>query len=387
MVIKYLYSEGLMANIYGYLRINKNVSFSKEILNEIDIAIFTILSYVDWLGIVCGKGAQIKITVKDACAKYLSIKNAETVNNSSDTYKVDKMIKMLLDNKRFGEVTMCLFEQNTDYEAGRQFAAITFCISDNEPVNIVAFRGTDDTVIGWKENFDLCYMKYIPSQKSSAKYLKKALKKLPGKFIVCGHSKGGNLAVFAMTKVMFWNVERINKIYNFDGPGFEFSITNKKMFKRSEKKVVNYIPQESIIGMMLKPIGIRHVVQSKGRGFKQHDIFSWKIDKNEFLRGELTDLSKLTDFILSDWLDDISIEDRENFVTSIFDLLGAKDGKTFEKEPFSNMKLIIDLMQKYSKMDDETKELINKIMSNLREHTEARIKSNIKSKMTFSTEQ
>ncbi len=368
-----------MATFNDYLRARGGLNFTQSPLNEVDTALLTMLAYLDWEGIVPSKNAALSVSLIEAAKAYF-VKISKSKNRNVFTFStpgIEKILKQLIKYDRYSSVNMCLFEQDTDFNIGRQFAAITYMVKDKAADNIVAFRGTDSTLIGWREDFALAYMKSIPAQQSASKYLNYALIKLPGRFIVSGHSKGGNLAVYASARAGRLTRKKITEIYNFDGPGFEFSFTERKMFKCCEEKVINYIPQESIVGMILEPIGKRKIVQSRGRGFYQHDALLWKIDKTNFSYGELTDVSKIIDYILSEWLGEMNINEREAFVTSLFDLLGAKEGEAFTNAPIYNLKLIIRIMQKYSKYDAEKKAVITSILGNLRTSAAVTIKSSI----------
>lgn len=368
-----------MATFTTYLRDQGQLNFTQSPLNEVDIALLTMLAYLDWDGIVPSGNPAATIGLIEAAEIYF-VKISKLKNRNVYTFStpnIEKALKQVIKCKRYENVEMCMFEQDTDFNVGRQFAAITFIVKDYAAENLIAFRGTDSTLIGWKEDFELAYMKSIPAQHYASKYLNFVLSKLPGRFIVSGHSKGGNLAVYASAKTGMLLRKKVTNVYNFDGPGFEFSFNDRKIFKCCEDKVINYIPQESIIGMILEPIGKRKIVQSAGRGFYQHDATLWKIDKTSFLYGELTDISKITDYILSEWIGDMSISEREEFVTSLFDLLGAKDGEAFTNAPIYNIKLIIKIMKKYSKYDAEKKAVISQIFGNLRSSAAVTIKSAI----------
>ena len=368
-----------MATISDYLREHGELDFNQSPLNDVDIVLLTMFAYLDWEGIVPKKNPALSVNIIEAAKAYFAKVSNDKIRKvfAFSTPGIEKILKKIIKQSRYSSVKMCLFEQDTDFNIGRQFAAITYIINDETANTLVAFRGTDSTLIGWQEDFELAYMKSIPAQQYASRYLNYVLSKLPGRFIVSGHSKGGNLAVYASAKAKRFKRKKIVKIYNFDGPGFEFSHIERKFFKCCEEKVINYIPQESIIGMILDPVGKRKIVQSGGRGFYQHDALYWKIDNTSFLNGELSEISKVIDYILSEWLREMSIKEREEFVTSLFDLLGAKEGEAFTNAPIYNLKLIIKIMQKYSKYDDGKKALINEILGNLKTSAAVTIKSAI----------
>jgi hypothetical protein len=246
---------------------------------------------------------------------------------------------------------------------------------------MIAFRGTDNSLIGWKEDFDLAYMAEIPAQESAYKYLERTTGIFSRKFIVCGHSKGGNLAVFAGTHLNSISQNWLVKIINFDGPGFDFSTANRASFSRFENKVINYVPEESMVGMLLEMVGKRMVVSSSARFMIQHDAFNWEVERSGFVSGTLSSSAILLDRTLKTWLKSISLPEREMFLAAFFDLLGASEGKVIKFDPQENVKEIRNILIKYSKMDKQTKELLTHVFESLRAETTKALSVTIKEKL------
>jgi len=247
-----------------------------------------------------------------------------------------------------------------DFVIGQQFGAVTFTLSGKELEEVIAFRGTNNSLIGWKEDFELAYMEKIPAQDSATRYLNNIINIFSGKVIVCGHSKGGNLAVYAGSHINKPLRNKLSKIINFDGPGFDFSIIPQSAFSYCENKVVNYIPEESIVGMLLEPVGKRVVLSSLARGLNQHNALNWKVKQTRFIIGNLSKTTQLLEHTLRTWLADLSVEKRELFIEALFDILGASEGKTID--PKENLKDARKILLKYSKLDNESRRLLNEVI-------------------------
>jgi hypothetical protein len=144
-----------MATYNDYLRTHGGLSFAQSPLNEVDIALFTMFAYLDWAGVVPDKNSVLTIGLKEAAEAYIAkiskIKNRNVFTFS--TPGIEKVLKQLIKYDRYAQIKMCLFEQDTDFNIGRQFAAVTYIIKDSAADNLVAFRGTDSTLIGWEGRF------------------------------------------------------------------------------------------------------------------------------------------------------------------------------------------------------------------------------------------
>ena len=250
-----------MGTIMEYLYWRGDLVFSQDPLNDIDTLIFSMLSYLPYKDIVPGVEAKNGISLKDASAQYFSKapKNTPkttginpTASPSLDSGLLD-LLRKTADSARFENVQLSGYEENTDFVVGRQFGAVTFTIPDAKREKVIAFRGTDNSLIGWKEDFEMAYMEQIPAQESACEYLERVIGLFSSKVTVCGHSKGGNLAVYAGSRLSAARSAKITRVINFDGPGFDFSIVPQESFSRLRDKVINYVPEESIVGMLLEP--------------------------------------------------------------------------------------------------------------------------------------
>jgi hypothetical protein len=258
---------------------------------------------------------------------------------------------------------------------------LTFTLHNPEHNKVVAFRGTDNSLVGWKEDFKLSYMEQIPGQESACNYLERTIGILSSQFIVCGHSKGGNLAVYAGSHLNAARQSRLTKILNFDGPGFDFSIVHRDPFSRCEHKVFSYVPEESMVGMLLEPVGKRTVVASSGRLINQHNALNWEVERTKFVHGKLSRTAKLMEQTLKTWLTDISISEREMFLEALFDMLGASEGAAIKFDPQENLKEIKNILVKYTKLDMKTKVFLAQVFESLSAETRKTLSATLKEKL------
>jgi hypothetical protein len=373
-----------MGKILDYIKWRGDLGFSKDPFNDIDALILSLLSYLPLKDIVPEIGIHGEISLKETASQFLmkfptdKTKPINSTASSAFDSEVAELLYTAADCSRFADVRLSKFDENTDFVVGRQFAAVTYTFQNAEFGKMVAFRGTDNSLIGWKEDFDLAYMAEIPAQESAYTYLERTIGYFSCKYIVCGHSKGGNLAVYAGTHLKPARQRKLVKIINFDGPGFDFSVTGRAPFSRFENKVINYIPEESLVGMLLETVGEKKVILSSARFMIQHDAFNWEMERSNFLPGNLSSSAILLDRTLKTWLKEISLSDREQFLAAFFDLLGASEGKVISYDPQDNMKEIKNILVKYSKLNKQTKDLLTHVFESLRAETTKTLSMTIK---------
>jgi hypothetical protein len=251
-----------------------------------------------------------------------------------------------------------------DSEKDTQFSAVTFII--NNDLSVVAFRGTDSTFTGWREN---CHMLYddkpVGSQALSVPYIEKVARRVRGKIYLTGHSKGGNLAIYAGTMCNDKARTAIKKIYSFDGPGFSEGFINSPIYKKTERKIEKYVPQESLVGMMLNNSKKFYVVQCDGVGINQHSPFMWFVEDNDFVViDKITTKSVIFDGTFNEWIQKFEPEQRELFIETVFNIIektNEQNAITF-KQWGENLKDNTDiLLDAISELDFETKAFLLKV--------------------------
>ena len=225
---------------------------------------------------------------------------------------------------RFRDVRVMGYTEQFDAVSEKQFSAVTFQI--NPQLFYIAFRGTDSTLIGWKEDFNMTFQSPIPSQKEAVRYIEKAALHCSGKLLTGGHSKGGNLAVYAAAMCQENVKSRIERVFSHDGPGFLEATLQTSEFLQLGTRVEKTLPQSSVVGMLLEHQANFQIVKSNRSGILQHDQFSWIVEDNDFIYIEkLSKDAKYADRTLTDWLKTISEDDRERFVDSLYSILNANN--------------------------------------------------------------
>ncbi len=311
-----------MTNLFSYLNDWGNRSFRELPWGEVDALIAAKISYFPWNGIVPEDFSRT-ISLGQAAGELLENKlTAAQMEDSRD----HKLLSALMKSRRFSPLPLCGFVSRTDDGMQKQFAAL--CLRAGKKV-VLNFRGTDDTLVGWKENFNMSFSAGVPSQMEAARYVNTAAEQLRGELAPCGHSKGGNLAVYSGAFCAPAHQERIKEIWNFDGPGFIKKVTEKQGYKAVSGRIRSYVPESSVVGLLLEQGEDYTVVKSSQSGLLQHDPYSWEVEGTRFaaLRS-VTPASRLLDETMGDWLAQLSLEEREQFVEILYSVLEKTGAKT-----------------------------------------------------------
>lgn len=258
---------------------------------------------------------------------------------------------------RFRDIRVMGYTEQFDLTSEKQFSAVTFQLEPN--LYYIAYRGTDSTLIGWKEDFNMAFQSPIPSQEEAVRYIEKAALYCSGDFFTGGHSKGGNLAVYAAAMCRENIQSRICKVYSHDGPGFLENTLQSREFQKIFDRIEKTIPQSSIVGMLLEHQEDYRIIKSNKIGFLQHDQFTWEIEDNHFIFTEkLTKDAKFADRTLTDWLKRLTEEDRERFVDALYSVLNANNLTTIDDFRSDWQATIPATFHAISRLDGDTKKFI-----------------------------
>lgn len=341
-----------MANIFDYMDW-RDISLEKIEFNEIDNLILSRLSYFPFDGLI---KENEEITIKESYERYKKIGTTGRILQKED---ID-LFPVLANSVRFGKMKITNYINKLDPIQEKQFSAITILMPDD--TIYVAYRGTDNTIIGWKEDFNMSFSDLVPAQTDAVSYLEKIAEKYENKIRVGGHSKGGNLAVYAAAFCKRKTQERIINVYNNDGPGFCEKVVNSKEYKEILSRVHTYIPQTSIIGRLLNHEEETIILKSTETGIMQHDLYSWQVLGDKFVRDEQTDSSKFIDKTITDWLKAVNPEQREIFIDTFFEILNATGAKTLSEIGSNKVLSIKTMLKTYQDIDQETKEIMLKTL-------------------------
>lgn len=340
-----------MPNIMKYLEFRGDLTLKQDELNEIDKIILARFSYLPF--------KEITLDRKDTIEN-ISIKMKD-LSLDKFIWKADKeFIIKLGQSKRYKNLKVTDYEEIMDVQAEKQFAAITIWLPHR--FKYISFRGTDMSLVGWKEDFNMSFMKDIPSQKEGVKYLNEIGKKYFGKLIVGGHSKGGNISIYSSIFCENKIQRKILEIINADGPGFDETIITSKNYLKISEKVNTYIPQSSIIGRLLEHEEDYEIIHSTEKGLMQHDIFSWQIEGTRLKRiQKLTGESQFVNKVVRNWLQNTTPKQRENFVNIIYDVLISTEAKDFNEFGIDTLIKIKTIIKSYQNIEKEDKKEIEEM--------------------------
>lgn len=314
-----------------YIRWRGDLSFTASPLNEVDSVLFVFLSFLDFSGIVPEYAEDGSVTLRDAVRICFA---KDRLTKEKDAYygvimpnrDIFRMAKLMAKSERFGNVRLTAYQKIVCRDSEEQFAAYCAICDDNSI--IVSFQGTDDSVVGWKEDLNLALVDVIPGQRRSVEYLNSVAAVLEGRIRVAGHSKGGNLAVYASSKCDKEVQKRISRVYNHDGPGFSRGFLDSEEYLAIKDKVLKIVPEESIVGVIFESDKLA-VIKSAKSGFNQHNSFFWEVAGNHFVRRkELSRSSKEFGRVLNEWLAGTDVETRRNVVDAIYELISTGNSMT-----------------------------------------------------------
>lgn len=350
-----------MGTIDKYLEEYGKYTFLEKELNEVDAVILSLISYVNFSGIVPGI-KEGKVLLKDATEQFF-IKHTkkEIDENIISVRNAIYLLQKLSNTNRYEN--LLLYNYIYEVTLDMQFGAL--CIKLPDKSVFVSYEGTDNYISGWKEDFMLSYTFPTNAQVEAVNYINEVIGLFSNKVYVGGHSKGGNLALVASMYCKMIARHKIKKIYNIDGPGLRKREFESHEYKKISPKLVTYVPKSSLIGMLLRHSDNYIVVDSKSKGFMQHDATTWIIDNNQFKREKISEFSKKVEIGVTAWLDKLDDKKREKFVTSLFSILKkaeVHDLNQFKKTKFDSM---IKILKETKNLDKETRTMMLNCLKDL----------------------
>ena len=311
-----------MATILNYVE-NEKRSFEEFPINPIDALVFAEATYFQWeylLHNIWTSEWPYQISESMLFSEMPAAAEMPLFGQyAADTANNLKMIDILRKSPRYKDVSVSHLCAHTDKREEIQFAAMCFHLPGN--ICYVGFRGTDGTLIGWKEDFQLSYRYPVPAQEEAARYLGYLARELSPDigFVIGGHSKGGNLSIYAATSCADSIKSRIRGIYSFDGPGFSFKLHETEEYKKIGEHVNHLVPTSSFVGMLLESAPGTRFINNKALWLMQHSPFTWEIESDDFSYGAGWDKNAQVRIgAVSSWLADQSFEERESFTEMLY---------------------------------------------------------------------
>ena len=317
-----------MADIFDYVKRRGVLSFEEDPFNEVDNLVLALLAYADFNGIL---DDSFNVTDLETADRSYFAKHSRSKARKSIFHFVRAPLLMddMLKGERFRDTLLTKYVDIVNSNKDMQMAAVTFLLGDGSAY--VAFRGTDTTIAGWKEDFNMSYMPVTEGQLSAVRYLNEVGKVIKGPIRVGGHSKGGNFAVYSAAFCDREIQDRIIAVYTNDGPGFRSEVMEREEYKRILPKVVSIVPDTSIVGMLLTSNVGHIIVKSKHAGLLQHDAMTWMVDRNRFKHTKLSATGSLIKDSQKEWLRNLDDESREMFVNTLFSFFEATGMDTFDE--------------------------------------------------------
>ncbi|MCR5268015.1 MAG: DUF2974 domain-containing protein [Lachnospiraceae bacterium] len=352
-----------MKTIIDYIKTYGHNSIEELPFSEVDSLILCQLSYLKFDGLLPA------LSDNRAGMTLPELKKHALFEKLFEDKRYAKMNRALFDaaakSRRFSIMRLNNHIDMVDANWELQFSALTFTFENG--LLYLAYRGTDETLTGWKEDCNMALFTPIPAQEKALQYLNGIAKCTSGAFFTGGHSKGGNLAVYAASKCHADIQERILTIYNHDGPGFpQHTLTETDGFLRIVNKIRKFMPHSSIVGMLMENHEPYEIVECKKFGILQHDPYNWIVEGTSFKRvDDVYNHVAIKDASINEWINGMSDEEKHVFVDSLFNVLTASGAETlldFMKDWGLHSKAMIEAIEA---TDPKTRELLQNIFTDL----------------------
>jgi len=354
-----------MANIFDYITWRGDLRFTQSAFNPVDNIIFSQLAYLPFDGIVPGPDEYGSITISRTAELFAQKRHNDAGIEQAIIFKEDPaLLRAMGLSQRFGDCHLYGYVNLIDIEREIQFAAI--CVDTGDDSCFIVYRGTDLTLIGWKEDFKMSFSEVVPAQLEAARYLEKMAQRTRGPLRVGGHSKGGNLAIYAASQCSAKIQRRITDIYSNDAPGFHQKVIASDGFAEIRDRIHSFIPQESVVGLLLEHGNDHCVIKSAQMGLRQHELHSWEVTHNDMVRlDSVTQGSLFVNKTLQEWISELDIAHREQFFEALYTILSASQAKSLPELGslwFRNAGLMLKTL---GDIDESTRDLIRKTLAAL----------------------
>ena len=345
-----------MPNIQDYVLWRGDLPIRQVPLCDVDALLLSYLSYMRYDGVVGDSFEGEGVRLADAAQELLDRNERDKTPLAYNVKEDRKLLAALMQSARFADMRLVGYVNRVDDKVEEQFSGVTFLIEDGS--SFVAFRGTDDAMVGWKEDFNMSFETQVPAQRDAAAYVEKAAAALKRPMRVGGHSKGGNLAAYAGMFVSDETREWIRTVYNFDGPGFNEATISSPDFGKVDMRIRTFVPQSSMVGILMWHREPFTIVRSDGVGVFQHDAYTWQIMGGSFLTlSERTGHSHFADDTIKHWLEELTPEMRRQAIDGIYSVLCASEGKNVSE--LFEARNVMSILKAAGAMDEKTKNAVS----------------------------
>ncbi len=365
----------LAETITGYIKKYGDYTFMEKPINDVDSLVLCQFCYLKFDGMVpLVTENKRSVTLQELAAH----KDFERLFLDTRFEKENRaLFEAMARSRRFRSLKMNCYINIVETEWETQFSAVTFLLEDT--TLYIAYRGTDETIVGWKEDFNMAFQSPVPGQAYAVKYLNMVTGRLRNRFYMGGHSKGGNLAVYAAMNCTEEVQARIIKVYSMDGPGFRKEVIEKCRYEAIKDKVVKILPHSSLVGMLFETTPNVKVVESRTFGLLQHDPFTWLIEEDDFVYVKgIYETRRFADDTLNEWLISLDEEQRKIFVDTLYQVVSASKAENLIDFSADLKKSMNGMIAALKEVDEETKQALKKIIKALFDITFERMKSKSK---------
>ena len=367
--------------IWDYLAWRGDLLLTQDSFNEVDNLLLCIVAYIDFRRIARLRSFDpaYAMPIGDVCA--MLTEEDEQRGLSPEDYI--PVMRAMAATPRFRDVKMFAFEDSYDEEKVMQFSAVSFLLPDDSV--FVAYRGTDTTLVGWVEDFNMSFMTAVPAQLRAVDYAVEVARRTPRRQLrIGGHSKGGNLAAYAAIYLPEkLQTKRLVAAYNNDGPGFNAEVLASEGFARAAEKIHTFIPQSSAVGMLLEHTEEYTIIDSTTVSLLQHEPLSWNVLGNRFIYlGQRSEAAKLGDDVIREWLAELSLQERQEFVETVYQLLSAGGKiKTLDDLRAGGLSSGLALLKGYITADEQKKKMLSELMGRLTDNAKGELRRTAEEKL------
>jgi len=352
----------MMGTVLEYIKEYGKYSFQEKPMTEVDSLALCQLSYLKFDGMVPD--------VKERCTPVTleSLKQRPDYERLFADVRYEEVNRALIEGmlaaERFRDLQLNYYVNEIEKECETQFSAVTYTLNDGTVY--VAYRGTDETLVGWKEDFNMAFLSPVPGQEFSVGYLNAVAERIQGPFYLGGHSKGGNLAVYAAMNCDLELRERIVKIFNLDGPGFRPEVLEACGYEGIADKVVKILPHSSLVGMLFESDMRYKVVESKTFGLMQHDPYTWLVEGDHLKAvDDIYGRRKKMDNTLNRWILSLSEEQLKTFVDTLYQVISASRADNLIDMTAEWKRSMNGIIAALKEIDDETVKILKAVVKAL----------------------
>lgn len=345
-----------MAHLIDYLEKVENLTFDQEPLNILDKVCINEIGYLTYEKWLTPNDLKKPIILHD----YAEGKELNPDYSFMVTKERVELAEAMVRSKRFAGLHLSNYRSVLDKEVEKQFAAMIFSLPELDYHQLV-FRGTDDSVIGWKEDFQLTYSREIPAHRSAMTFLEDHLPNLSGRITVSGHSKGGNLALYSAVQSSTSLREKIAELLLLDSPGLMKSLLEKPSYQELKARMTVIRPQDSVVGVMLYWDRPAQLVAAEGIGFAQHNALSWEVDlaTNDFAyEDQPTELSQRLEETFQEWIETLPKQQLKQVCDLVFDTILDSGIESLDDIGIQALPQIGQMLQEFGNLSDKQKKVL-----------------------------